>query len=123
VHDSFNDSCDAGGRVKRIIGRQCKTKPREPMSLDGAAANDAPVVEERVVLPSGFEAIVELPRFKPNGLGEVDITEAARYIGWCRRKLHDRIRDGLPHPPYRVRAGKLYFQLDEIHAWAMEEAA
>lgn len=107
-------------RRGRIVGRACTPSKRLRPALEGCA--DA-VAEEIVVLPSGFEAIVERPRFRPNGLGEVKIAEAARYLGMCERTLRDRIRDGLPHPPFKVRAGKRYFNLNDLHAWALKDAA
>lgn len=103
--------------MKRIIGRQCRVKPREVSPVDAVAANDAPIVEERVVLPSGFEAIVVKPRFHPDQLGRISQKEAAVYLGMCEKRLRERIRDGLPHPPFTVREGRRWFAMDALHAW------
>ncbi|MBA8888899.1 putative DNA-binding protein (UPF0251 family) [Dokdonella fugitiva] len=103
--------------MKRIIGRQCKTKPRQ----QATPAVEPTAAPERIMLPSGFEAIIERPRFHPNALGEISQAEAARYLGISERTLRDHIRDGLAHPPFKQRAGRRWFNLDALHAWAIAE--
>jgi len=96
------------------------------LPIRNRSANDdvpLPHVVERAHRHDGLEVLIERPRFHPNGFNELSLREAAAYIGVDESTLRMWISKRRPHPPFKVRNGHRWFNLDQLQTWGSSEAA
>jgi hypothetical protein len=95
--------------------------------LPTAAANERPgagTLQECRAIPverdvSAFASLAP-PKPRPNAFGEYTFEQTAAYLGITTRTLSERIKNGKPHPHFKVRFGRRYFRVDLLDRFIEE---
>jgi hypothetical protein len=99
-----------------IRGRRLPSAANERASAVTFQTDRSAPVERGV---STFASLAA-PKPTPNAFGEYTLQQTATYLGTTTRTLSERIKNGKPHPHFKVRFGRRYFPVDLLNRFIEE---